>query len=97
MSRGPGKWQTAILDELQRVEWFYVADLLPLPRRRSDYVALMRAANSLHAHERVQMWEYRYGSGPKVVVGRVGSTFPDRADIARVMPPSVPPSPQKTC
>jgi hypothetical protein len=47
MSRGPGKWQRAILDEIQRREVFYVRELLPSPQTRSDQLAVLRAAHRL--------------------------------------------------
>lgn len=47
MSRGPGRWQRAILDELQRREVFYVRELLPSPQTRSDQLAVLRAAHRL--------------------------------------------------
>lgn len=43
-----GKWQKLILAELKQHHGFYVADLLPVPYSRSDYVAILRAAESLH-------------------------------------------------
>jgi hypothetical protein len=47
MSRGPGKWQRAILDELQRREVFYVRQVLPARHTRSDQLAVIRAAHRL--------------------------------------------------
>jgi hypothetical protein len=47
MSRGPGRWQRAILDELQRREVFYVREVLPATHTRSDQLALIRAAHRL--------------------------------------------------
>ncbi len=47
MSRGPGKWQRAILAELEGCEWFWLKKLLPQGYTRSDYHALLRAAHKL--------------------------------------------------
>jgi hypothetical protein len=47
MSRGPGRWQRAILDELQRREVFYVRELLPATPTRSEQLAVIRAAHRL--------------------------------------------------
>jgi hypothetical protein len=47
MSRGPGRWQRAILDELQRREVFYVREVLPATATRSDQLAVIRAAHRL--------------------------------------------------
>lgn len=56
MSKGPGKWQRLILDELGRRSWVKLADLLPADHTRSDYVALMRAAHGL---KQVELWRVR--------------------------------------
>jgi hypothetical protein len=50
MSRGPGRWQRAILDELQRREVFYVRELLSEDPSRSDRLAVIRAAHRLASY-----------------------------------------------
>ena len=44
MSRGPGKWQNAILHALEKQPVLYVADILPVGHTTSDYRAILRAA-----------------------------------------------------
>jgi hypothetical protein len=47
MSKGPGKWQRAILERLDQVDYFYLMELLPIDYYRTDYKALHRAAYQL--------------------------------------------------
>ena len=47
MSRGPGKWQRAVMAALEQVPAFYPMDLLPAEHSRSDVVALNRPVRSL--------------------------------------------------
>jgi len=63
MSRGPGKWERAILDALGQVPAFYLTDLLPTPHTRSQTVALNRAARNLADAGKVQMWKWAYYGG----------------------------------
>jgi hypothetical protein len=113
MSRGPGRWQRAILAELERREQFFLRELLAeypkrvgywasrdewvveerrLPRR-SDAVALQRAAHRLAAQGRIEIdtaryWtNYRQWTGERyqfigaVIVARPGNSI-DRFQLA---------------
>lgn len=62
MSRGPGRWQRAIVKELATRPAFYLVDLLPTDYTRSEYAALWRAARSLEERREVVITRYRYGS-----------------------------------
>src|SRR5262245_28482180 len=61
MSRGPGKWQRAILEALQTREQFYLTEILPEPtaatqsRRAFGHMqmAALRAAQRLAAQGRI--------------------------------------------
>jgi len=82
MSKGPGKWQRMILEELERRRAFYVADLLPDGYSRSDYSALIRAAYKLLDAGRVELTRYMcWGSaGRKLAVSFPGVAF-DRDEL----------------
>jgi hypothetical protein len=47
MSKGPGKWERAILLALEQCPAFYLMALLPLDATRTEVVALNRAARNL--------------------------------------------------
>jgi hypothetical protein len=47
VSKGPGKWERAILEALDSAPAFYLSDLLPMPHTRAQIVALNRAARNL--------------------------------------------------
>jgi hypothetical protein len=101
MSRGPGRWQRAILDELERREQFFLRELLPeyptrvgywtraspqhwvweeLPRpRRSEAVALYRAAYRLAARRVIALDTSRYGTNHRQWTGQ------DYQQIGRVI------------
>lgn len=73
MSKGPGKLQRFILNRLEEVEWFYLADLLEDDHSRSNYVALLRAADRLAELGKIARWrKYRWLSmpNPKCNYGR---------------------------
>ena len=77
MSRGPGRWQRAILDELQRRERFFVRELLGYTYTRSDRLAVARAAHRLAAQGKLTLETHRYGWACRswqmgVAVGRPG-------------------------
>jgi hypothetical protein len=48
MSRGLGRWQRGLLAALEKQPAVFLADLLPRPYRRAQYVALHRAAYTLY-------------------------------------------------
>ncbi len=54
MSRGPGRWQRAILDALTASEWILLCDVLPPGPTRAQLLACRRAANRLEAQGLVQ-------------------------------------------
>jgi hypothetical protein len=76
MSRGPGKWQRAILDELQRREACYVREVSPAPKTRSDHLAAVRAAHQLARKGLVvvdvEQQHWKRGAWGAVVVARPG-------------------------
>jgi len=85
MSRGAGKWQTLLLDALDRHQAFYAADLLSPGYTRAQYVALLRALNVLErsgvaAVDRYTAWA---ASGRRVVVRRPGRAV-HRDDVRRL-------------
>jgi hypothetical protein len=66
MSRGPGKWQRAILEALERSEVVPLSELLPEPDGEdlfaylraclADVSALERAARMLHRKDRIGLF-----------------------------------------
>jgi Recombination endonuclease VII len=83
MSRGPGKWQRAILDELQAHEWIMLGDVLPPGSGRSARYACRRAAKQLRRAGQVELrWVRRRWWGTQLserargamLVLRVGTT-----------------------
>jgi hypothetical protein len=100
MSRGPGKWERAILETLERVPSFYLTDLLPDPHTRSQTVALNRAMRKLDDTGKIAVeywstrsWEYsghgysrEQGEQPHgfVTIFRVGCPLPGRKDVQRL-------------
>jgi len=53
MSKGPGKWQRAILEALETKDRVILRDLLPMDYTHADLSALYRAADSLRLAGRV--------------------------------------------
>ena len=74
MSRGPGKWQRGILAALRHHPAVYVSDLLPSDRTKAEYSAVHRAAYTLAANGKVQLWRpgCYAGAEPKIIVARLG-------------------------
>jgi len=72
MSRGPGKWQRLILDEVHSGRWTYLLDLLADTHTRSEYQALYRAARTLDEAGRISLWRYTTGT-KKLLVGPPGA------------------------
>src|SRR5947209_19790815 len=85
MSRGPGRWERAILEALERVPAFYLTDLLPEPHTRSHTVALNRAARKLaDAHKIESMaWMCSATTG-RITIYRPGYPSPTREQITRL-------------
>jgi hypothetical protein len=85
MSRGPGRWQRAILDELQRREVFYLREVLPATPTRSDRLAVVRAAHRLARQGRlvvdVERQHWQRAARGAVVVARPGVVI-DRVTLA---------------
>lgn len=71
MSRGPGKWQRLILEEVSKNKWFYLIDLLPDKFTMSQYKALYRAASRLADTQRIAYHCYMCGR-KKVLLGPFG-------------------------
>ena len=72
MSRGPGKWQRAILNELGERECFYLLELLPVRYRKAHYNALNRAALVLLEKGKIDAWRWMGGNPGKVLYCRPG-------------------------
>ena len=75
MSRGPGKWQRAILCEIDKGEWFYLVSLLPDGYSDAQYKALHRAATTLADDGRLSYLVYIAGTR-RVALGPVGAERP---------------------
>jgi hypothetical protein len=58
MSRGPGRWQRLILDELKSRDRFYLLELLPHGYRKAHHNALCRAAAKLADAGRIHLGGY---------------------------------------
>lgn len=74
MSRGAGKWQRRVLEALEERPALFVVHLLPERFTRSEYVALLRAVNTLERAGRVgvdRYWCWATKPG-RVVVRRPG-------------------------
>jgi hypothetical protein len=84
MSRGFGKWQRLILEELARRDRFYLLELLPVGYRKAQHNALARAAHVLARRDTIDLWRYDTG-GARMLCLRPGSlmrvgdvlTFPE--------------------
>jgi hypothetical protein len=85
MSRGPGRWQRAILDELHRREVFYLREVLPAPSTRSEQLAVIRAAHRLASRGLivvdVERQHWKRAAWGAVVVARPGVVI-DRLTLA---------------
>jgi hypothetical protein len=98
VSKGPGKWERAILEALDSAPAFYLSDLLPMPHTRAQIVALNRAARNLAdagkiatCHWLTRSWLVSgdgYGEGERphgfVAIYRAGYPAPDRSQITRL-------------
>ena len=91
MSRGPGRWQRAILEALQTREWIILGDILPAGSGRSARFACRRAAKHLRRAGQVELrWVQLGWYGDEVndraqghmLVLRVGATVEAR-DLRR--------------
>jgi hypothetical protein len=87
MSRGPGKWERAILQSLEHTAAFYLTDLLPTDHSRAQLVALNRAARNLEDKGRIATcaWMCRAASGVGFkTIYRPGYPRPARDHITRL-------------
>lgn len=74
MSRGPGRWQRAILDNLAASESLV---LVHRGRTHSERVAILRAAHTLEERGMVQLASEVVWGRPHVVAWAVGTTPPE--------------------
>jgi hypothetical protein len=80
MSRGPGRWQQAILQALGQWECFYLRAVLPPGHTRSDQLGVVRAAHRLAAQGRLRIETYGgLSEYPITETGRVVVSCPDGA------------------
>ena len=87
MSRGPGKWERAILRALEHTAAFYLTDLLPTHHTRAQLVALNRAARNLADKGRIATcaWKCRAATGLGFkTIYRPGYPQPERRHITRL-------------
>ena len=93
MSRGPGKWQRAILATLADHEAFWLRSLLGPSCTKAQYNALLRAAHKLQAAGLVEIYRWRltlagtrfhsFGRGlGRTAVARVGTPPPDSDQVS---------------
>ena len=87
MSRGYGKWERAILETLDRVPAFYLIDLLPNRHKRSQVVALNRAARKLCGIGMINTMSWLSRSHGTVTIYRVGYPMPSREQVTRLKRP----------
>lgn len=73
MSRGPGRWQRAILDALGEAEAVVVTNP---DFTTAEQVAVRRAAHRLAADGRIVLTSQRVGVVPRLVAYRAGATVP---------------------
>jgi len=86
MSRGPGTWQRGILAALEKQPAVFLADMLPRPHPRAQYVALHRAASQLERAGKIETTRYMCGGGAggaKLVIHRPGHRF-ERDQVPRL-------------
>jgi hypothetical protein len=82
MSRGPGRWQRAILATLEQHRAFFSHDLLPLEPTRAQQAALQRAVVTLHDKGKIGIGHW-LGHNPagRIVVYRLdGEPVPASVD-----------------
>jgi hypothetical protein len=87
MSRGPGKWERAILTELASRENFWLRTLLPRDCTKAEYNALLRAALKLEAEGKIAVDRWAFASEPgigKTAVRRIGTSRPERVNVGAV-------------
>jgi hypothetical protein len=85
MSRGPGKWQRAILAGLASQETFWLRSLLGPSCTKAEYNALLRAAMKLEEAGLILMDRYEWGSETgvgKTAVRRIGTSRPERRSVS---------------
>ena len=87
MSRGLGRWQLGLLAALEKHPAVYLVDLLPRNYPRSQYVALHRAAQTLEAMGRVDIWHNGMAGGTNSMwVARPGYTGRPASEEQREAP-----------
>jgi len=85
MSKGPGKWQRAILAELASQETFWLRSLLSRSCTKAEYNAILRAAMGLEEAGLILLDRYRYGANDgtgRTAVRRIGTIKPERDSIS---------------
>jgi hypothetical protein len=91
MSRGPGRWQRAILERLHSREQYYLTEILPYHDdhpggfRRHEQMAALRAAHRLAAQGRIALDTRRWWTNLLYWTGerwqRLGGTLVARPDV----------------
>ena len=76
MSKGHGRIQRTVLDELGQVEYVWLLDLLPESYTQSEYMSLYRAMNSLQAAGLIQTWKYVQKRRGRILISRPGLELP---------------------
>ncbi|MFK0647627.1 hypothetical protein [Dermacoccus sp. BD5] len=74
MSRGPGRWQRAILDNLAGADSLV---LVHRARSHSERVAILRAAHALEQRGMIQLASEVVWGRPHLVAWAVGATPPE--------------------
>ena len=72
MSKGPGKWQVAILAKLNVLDRFTLQELLGPSFTRAQYNALHRAMLKLEDAGRINVHRYAFGSQGRAWICRFG-------------------------
>jgi hypothetical protein len=78
MSKGPGKWQRAILAQLAGGPAFYLREMLLWHCTKAQYNALLRAAIRLEADGKINIARFLWGATSghgKTIVHRIGTEF----------------------
>ena len=88
MSRGPGKWERAILAALEERESFWLRSLLSRETTKAQYNALLRAAMALEDKGRILIDRYAFGGEAwkcegRTAIRRIGSIAPERLNVGK--------------
>ena len=91
MSKGPGKWQRAILATLADHEAFWLRSMLKPSCTKAEYNALLRAALKLEAAGLIGIERWLSGGGKdriecygRTAIRRIGTAIMDRRDVVNV-------------